>query len=379
MSKCRKYACCRAFPVTRLVILTLLAVAAFLSGPFPALDSLVGLKARAGQTLRCAACGRKIKGKYIKYKGKAYCSRKCLDSILPKCAICGKPATITTPDGKHYCSKKCLSKTWPVCVACGRRAPKGVRRGWERKFICAKCAKKPKCFACGMPASVRLADGRVLCAKCANVAVMKSEKAAEIAEAVRKLMLDKLSLSTKHEILYHLVSQPELDKDMKKHAGREMGLFCCAFKIEKTTVKRVLGGVEISSRTRSEVKERHFDIFFLYGTPVWKLREVAGHELGHDWMEGHYPHIRDPKLKEGWAEFVASRINILYKQDKLNKRLEMNPDPVYGDGYRYVKKMFDHGGMKALFAIFEAANAEGKKAELKETQDAGKKPAKEGK
>ena len=366
MSRRREHGWKRSASSARLVVLLTLTAAAFFAGPLPSPNSVVGTEARADPILRCAVCGRKIRGKYIKYKGKVYCSRKCYESVLPKCVICGKPATITTPDGKHYCSKECLSKTWPVCAACGRRSPKGVRRGWDHKFICEKCAKKPKCFACGMPGVVRLADGRVLCAKCANVAVMKAERATEVAEEVRKLMCEKLSLSTTHTIKYHVVSQDELRGKTDKHgAGRELGLFSCAFKIERTTVKRMISGVEVSSTTKREVKERHYDIYFLYGTPLWKLREVAGHELGHDWMEERYPHIHDLKLKEGWAEFVASRINILYKQERLNKRLEMNPDPIYGDGYRYVKKAFDQGGMKALLAIFKAADAEGAKAEKK--------------
>jgi hypothetical protein len=87
-------------------------------------------------------------------------------------------------------------------------------------------------------------------------------------------------------------------------------------------------------------------VYVLYGLPRKKLIEVCGHELAHDWMQENYPKTQDSKLKEGWAEYIATRINELYDQAEMNKRMEENKDPVYGDGYRMVRDFIKQNGIK---------------------------------
>jgi hypothetical protein len=215
-----------------------------------------------------------------------------------------------------------------------------------------------------MPGVARLPDGRLLCRDCAKTAVLKRSDMLAIVGEVRKLMRDKLGLSTAHGIAYGMVDAKGLAAETTGGGNnRELGLFRFALVTEKTTTKKTLGGKEIATRTKERVKSRKYSIFFLSGIPLSKLREVAGHELAHDWMQEKYPHIADLKLKEGWAEFVASKINELYGQGKMNVKMERNPDKIYGDGYRYVKAIVEKGGIEALIKVFEKAEAEGRKAE----------------
>jgi hypothetical protein len=66
-------------------------------------------------------------------------------------------------------------------------------------------------------------------------------------------------------------------------------------------------------------------------------------------MQMNYKNITDLKIKEGWAEYVASRVNSLYGRDYMNRRREENPSDIYGGGYRYISNMAKNGN-----AVLEA-------------------------
>ena len=92
--------------------------------------------------MRCSQCNDVIRGNYYKLHGKVYCSKRCINKSLPKCAVCGK--TINggwRVNGKDYCSQKCLDTILPKCVVCH----KPVRRGGiikNGKYYCSReCAE----------------------------------------------------------------------------------------------------------------------------------------------------------------------------------------------------------------------------------------------
>ena len=315
----------------------------------------------AAETIHCSQCGRRIKGKYILYNNHYYCSQQCMNASMPKCCICGKPATIKSGDGKYYCSQQCLSKSWPVCAACGKHSNGGVQRGYNHIFLCSNCAKKPRCFACSMPADKKLADGRYICNNCLKTAVMTQEKADELANQVRKIMQEKLAIFTDHKIEYHLVSQQELEEQVKNHygAGRELGLYKFRKVVETTTTTTRSRQRKITT-TKSEQKVRSIthSIYFLYGIPKKKFIEVAAHELAHDWMHEYYPNISNLKIKEGWAEFVATQVNKIYNQADMNRRMQLNKDKIYGDGYRMINEYIRKYKTKGLLDMFKANNSD---------------------
>ena len=69
-----------------------------------------------------------------------------------------------------------------------------------------------------------------------------------------------------------------------------------------------------------------------------KFIEVASHELAHDWMQEYYPKISDLKVKEGWAQYIAWRVNKIYGNLDFNTLIEKNKDPIYGDGFRLINE-----------------------------------------
>lgn len=315
------------------------------------------------QSLRCSQCGAAIKPgtQYLKSGDKIFCSNACFEKYsqarLPKCAVCGKPVQKGfTKDGKAYCSKECLSTTWPKCIVCGRRSAQGALIGGDQsKFVCTDCAAKPRCFVCSMPGDWRtLDDGRRLCDSCGKTAVFDADRAARVYDEVRGVLRSKLRLDSGRRPELKLVGLDELErKSTNLSSGMEFGLFEYAATVETiTTTRGTLLGPKKVVETRKEKTEESVTISVLYGLPEAKLSEVLAHELGHDWMQVHYPKIKDNKVKEGWAEYVSWLVNRLYGRQEMNKRIEGNPDQYYGDGFRMVKGVADKEGMEGLKRLF---------------------------
>ena len=56
-------------------------------------------------------------------------------------------------------------------------------------------------------------------------------------------------------------------------------------------------------------------------------------------MQENLPHIDDPQIREGFAEFVSWMYTKSAKLDRLPWRIEQNTDSVYGDGFRKVRDL----------------------------------------
>ena len=312
------------------------------------------------EELRCAFCGKPIapNTRYVRSAQKAFCSDSCFNSWVAdnarKCAVCGQPVTDGyTKDGKAYCSLACLSTTFPKCVICGRNSAKGVLvEGDPSKFICQDCAEKPKCFACGLPGSVkRLDDGRFICDSCDKTAIYDYAQAAKAFSATRSFLREKFDISTRHPITMELLGQDKLNALSAKTSGggTELGLFEYNGTIETRTTGEIdsSGNMRKLNETSRKVDET-WRIYALYGMPEDRLAEVFAHELAHDWMQEFCPGIKDSKTKEGWAEYIAWKANSALGRNALNVRIENCKDPIYGDGFRMIRKIAEHDGFDGL-------------------------------
>ncbi len=308
---------------------------------------------------KCATCGKPVNGGYRK-DGKVYCSKRCLSAALPSCAVCGKKSSRGfRKDGKFYCSRECLAKSMPVCSVCGNHAVKGVYIGpskSESKFFCMNCANLPKCYCCGLPdRCLTMKDGRKICRECNKTAIYDQAAAKKVFNEVRKRMRRELGLSTNNRIIFQIVDHDTLKKYSPKYtSGMEFGLYLYKSMYRETIRKDRYGRVKDRS---SKITGETFKIYVLYGIPKKKLVEVIGHELGHDWMQEHLPNIDDLKLKEGWAEYVASEVNRIYRQSEMNKRMQQNPDKIYGDGYRRIADIARSGGHKGVINYLKVKNS----------------------
>ncbi len=73
-------------------------------------------------------------------------------------------------------------------------------------------------------------------------------------------------------------------------------------------------------------------------------------------MQEHFPKIKELWIKEGWAEYIASLINIEYDQEELNKRMQFNTDEIYGKGFRKIKRIAEKYGNKGLIRFLNKRN-----------------------
>ena len=311
--------------------------------------------------LHCATCHRLITGRYLKANGHIYCIKGCLEKSLPHCAACGKPCyRYFVKNGKKYCSKKCLETTLPTCTICGKHLHHWITvAGDNRHVYCRKCFALPKCFSCLHPGHCkRLPDGRYICDNCAKTAVYSQRQAEQLMHDIQDTMRTKLHLNTHSNIVLKLTDAATLNHLSSNHsAGNELGLYSYRYTLHTVTNSRQnVWGQQLSSRTRTYKDNISYTIYVLYAIPRRKLIEVLAHELGHDYMQQYYPNVKELKLKEGWAEYVASQVNILYNQAAMNRRMQYNPDKIYGDGYRLINGIATKYGLTEVKKLFNSSS-----------------------
>lgn len=307
----------------------------------------------------CDQCENEIKAgvSYIISNGKIYCDQDCYEKSLPKCAVCGKSVNGGyIQNGKNYCSDKCLQSSWEACILCGKKVRSGVHFGSRNgDFYCMECSEKPVCFACNLPNDCRiLKDGRNICPDCSKTSITSYKQAMDAIRDVRKIMKDKLNVFTDNDIKFELVDKNYLNSKSQSQE-MELGLFYHEQRIKTETSTKSIYGYEFGKKVNTTQTDS-FYIYLLTDLPKEKFIEVTAHELTHDWMEMKYPGITDPKITEGWAEYTASRINILYGNEHLNKRMKENTNPVYGDGYRYISQYVEKNKIQGLYKYFGSLN-----------------------
>ena len=294
-----------------------------------------GVFAAKRNVMTCDWCGKKISSNasFLKSEDKNFCSEKCFDeyaeSLLPVCDVCGRRFKEGfTSEGKNYCSKACLETSFHECVHCHRREPKGIILG-ENIFLCDYCKDLPSCSSCRMPLdkfAKELDDGRKLCRECARDAIFSQSEMEAVMKELRQELADKFKMSTQHEIKYVLCDRETLKKESGNDGERELGLF-----IFNTKTLTLFG--------HPLRKAEEYRILILNGQSPDFFRGVGAHELAHDWMSENVPHIEDPQIREGFAEFVAWAYAKAEKLDRIPWRMEQNTDEVYGDGFRKVRDM----------------------------------------
>ncbi len=314
-------------------------------------------------TLRCSICEKKIKGKYFKYNKKIFCSEKCFNTTKPLCAACGERCLSGAfkKKDKFYCSQKCVETTLPKCALCTKPFRKGmvVKTPEGDKVYCGYCAALPKCFVCGLPVAsgTYLKDGRFLGENCGRTAIFSELAGRKLFDEIRAKISKELDWSTNHKIHFLLVDLKTLEKASNNYEpGMEMGLFKHSYTIKtktETSFSLLKGKQQKTSKWQTN---NRYAIYVLAALPKWKFIEVCAHELGHDWMQEKFPKITDLKVKEGWAEYFAARVNDLYGQGYLNKRMEVNTNKVYGDGYRFICDYVKAHGMEGLMQYFRMLN-----------------------
>ena len=262
------------------------------------------------QALSCSVCGREIHGQYLRAEGKILCSAECWEKLLPRCSLCGAPLS-----GRYV-------KFEP---------------GGEERLFCLKCSELPRCFSCDLPTNgTRLPDGRILCPECSADVVQDPDRAEALYRRIEREVFQLLGSPGCGRTAFGLCTLDELNHGRKVTEGAkfELGRCLCEQQIRSDT---------------GEVVSTRCTVGILGSLPEAQFIEVAAHEAAHDWLNHHAKPL-PPEWNEGFAEYVASLVNDRHGHSSRNRRMEENPDPVYGDGFRLVR---DYAGEHGLPALLE--------------------------
>lgn len=295
--------------------------------------------------LDCAVCHKRIRGNYIRTDKDAYCSRNCYLSTRPDCANCGRKCErqVFTFMKKMFCSKQCMHKKFR-CHTCGQGADNMIGlQSIEGKhiLICPRCHKRPACYYCSMPGDgAPLRDGRHICRTCRKTAVTNREEVRRIFRQVRRNLGLWFGYDQRHTIELKIVSAQELARRAGSTYlpadGKRMALMNHEREI---TEKRYITG-----KKERYVSNERCRIFILESIPYALLTDALAHELTHDYLRHNKGKVKILADEEGFCELIASIYNEKTGNRHLNKRKDLQPDPVYGDGYRKMRKIYEHSG-----------------------------------
>jgi len=230
----------------------------------------------------------------------------------PECAACALPMAGRNEGDGTYC-ERCVRSS-ARCVTCGRALPGNY---WEVRgtsgMYCKSCTEEaPPCASCQAPVrDGELRDGRYFCRACTSELLVEIASFEAIyARAVARID-ETLGLVIKKLPRLVVESAASMDRERTAEMTREglCGLY----------VRDERGRTSI--HVLSYLTER-------------KALAVLAHELAHAWQVENCPDAQGPRLREGFAEWVAWKA-LEGIPDCLGEReiIESRSDE-YGDGFR---------------------------------------------
>ncbi len=278
--------------------------------------------------------------KYIAVDGKKYCTKCYAKLILPKCAYCGKAieGKYVEYDGQIYHKDCYLNHKALRCSLTGELINgEYLIDFWGNVYDKRHLGQRPTCEYCGRFTSIRLThggetypDGRHICGLCMKTAVNNPNQAERLMEKARQI-LKNYGINIAHRVInLHLVNLDQLHDISPSQSSDERGL--ANYRMVETSTYRV----------------SEFDIYILNGMPKIDFMAVAAHELMHIWQYLNAPLKNDPALCEGSCNYASYLLMKHYPGKDADFRIKSlleNSDPVYGDGFRRVKRMVDERGI----------------------------------
>jgi hypothetical protein len=244
---------------------------------------------------------------------------------------------------KKFCSKSCMEQTFR-CSVCNKgmsnvtimTTPQG-----RQVMLCPSCRQGPKCYFCTLPNDGGiLSDGRNICAACQRTAVNEPEMVRRLFRQVRYALSRWFGFDNTHPIELKIVDYQELERVGKNiyqaAGGRRLALML----YQQEYQERVSG----SGKKERIITRETCRIYVLKSTPELMLRDALAHELTHDHLRHKVGQVKDLTSEEGFCELVASLYNIKTGKPEMNKNKEVNPDPVYGEGFRKMRSIYKKTG-----------------------------------
>lgn len=190
------------------------------------------------------------------------------------------------------------------------------------------------CASCGRFVSetdIQLADGRHICKECDAYSVRTDRQMEWVTKRVRQYLAQHGIDDLPGKIQTDIVSPETLASHLHTtpdSMGQQQGL----------------------TITTSMLMFQSHRILLLDHLHRVAAAGVMGHELLHVWQNEHSIHLA-PMLTEGFCNLGSYIVYRHIGNDMarvLAGQMAKSPDPVYGDGYRLVKAVFDHAGDRSL-------------------------------
>jgi hypothetical protein len=189
--------------------------------------------------------------------------------------------------------------------------------------FCTSHGDLPNCLLCSAP----LPGGGRYCGPCAATSIYTRDHVRRALPPVRELLHD-MGVRLTPPVHVQLVDGTK----MRTLHARESGT--------------VLGVTLVQGRQVTEV-------CIAAGLPAIEFGSTVAHECMHAWLAQNGFGQIDPSIEEGLCEVVSYR----YLRDQpdpraplLRLKLDRNPDPVYGDGFRAAKASVKRHGMNPVLA-----------------------------
>ncbi len=313
----------------------------------------------AAVILRCKICSWQISGRYIKGSdGHSYCNRKCFEKTLPRCGNCQKICRGRVLKAKNilFCSKECVEKSiLPPCSNCMKPMKKWMNlpSPYGQFNYCYDCWALKKCLLCTRPGKKleKLPNGSHICKNCNKDIVHNIDELRKIFDQVRRDLAIRFNFPNDHHINLEMRSFAQGEK---WDINREFGFY----KYQGNVIfsePGVIGKLR-KQKTTVRFENEKCTIVVMDHLPKNKAVEVIAHELAHDFMKHRWYFIKSDLLKEGFAELIAAEYNRYCGNERWNYRMEINPDKIYGNGYRLMRSYLQKGSWQEVYRQLDVAN-----------------------
>ena len=294
--------------------------------------------------LVCNHCGNVLKNGWVEKDGRKYHETCYRDHLQVRCDICGKLIFGNykkDDDGKYHgnCFK---SHKLEKCVICSLPIEKDRRLDvWGNSSHSDHNGVKPDiCGSCGRVITKKTSDGgfvlsddRIVCGIC-NITAVVDPLMVEIVSVEVKGILATIGLSIPGDVPVHLV-------DKKKLAAVAADIYQDKTKGITNSVTKRLGDERVSVTHA---------VYILSNLPRVEFSGVLIHEYLHVWLNENGIKMSLEEV-EGFCN-LGYMLSNLHSEEALagvlQKTIEKDADPVYGDGYRSMKNRLDISGWKAL-------------------------------
>ncbi len=298
----------------------------------------------------CHLCGSRLRERYYRFDSSLVVCASCFAS-RPRCARCGVPVAdapvAAASNGKMTLLCASCLRSAPRCAAC-RQPIVGVWYTFEellpapaQRQFCSTCVQhRPRCDLCRAPVAsnaVPLADGQYRCALCSSDMILDITSAqsiyGEALSGMRKVAGCTLATSPQLQI----VGRRRMGDIRRRYARDISGVGA-----EEAGNHHVLGFFVRAHGTST--------IYVELGLPRALLLGTLAHELGHAWQAEQAPQVKDPMLREGFAEWMAHRVLVAHGLQAVAARATRRDD-LYGRGLRHFLAVERSAGLSGVLSL----------------------------